>query len=98
MARSFSWELKVCCKILTEVMCLFTFAADGKFILISLRTPPNVLPLLGIEWDKAEGEEGEEEGLANETSASWTLAEYSQIDGGVAAQQQRLNLYVFRPA
>ena len=75
----------------------FTFAADGKFILISLRTPPNVLPLLGIEWEKAEGEEGEER-LANETSASWTLAEYSQIDGGVAAQQQRLNLYVFRPA
>ena len=70
--------------------------ADGKFLLVSLRTPPNVLPLLGIEWEMPEGEE---EAVSVEApGASWLLAEYRQIDGGVAAQQQRLNLYVFRPA
>ena len=68
--------------------------ADGVFLLVSLRTPPNVLPLLGMEWEASpEAEEGTKQGIA-----AWTLAEFSQVDGGQAAQQQRLNLYVFRPA
>lgn len=60
-------------------------------MLVSLRTPPNVLPLLGIEWEQSPGVEEP----SSQGTASWTLAEYSQVDGGQAAQQQRLNLYVF---
>ena len=67
--------------------------AGGLFVLVSLRTPPFVLPLMGIEWEAPpEAEEGPKQG------AAWTLAEFSQVDTSQAAQQQRLNLYVFLPA
>lgn len=65
-------------------------------MLVSLRTPPNVLPLLGIEWEAAP--EGGQEEPSNQGTAPWTLKEFRQVEGGQAAQQQILNLYVFMPA
>lgn len=73
--------------------------AGGVFLLVSLRTPPNMLPLLGMEWEPSpEAEEGLGHSSTKQGTAAWTLAEFNQVDGGQAAQQQRLNLYVFRPA
>ena len=60
--------------------------AGGTFILITLRTPANILPLLGISADAAE--------LASDQAALWKLVSCAQMQGGDTAQQQLLNFYV----
>ena len=66
--------------------------ADGVLIVVTLRTPPNLLPLLGIPWETAA--DGSQ---ADAHSAAWELDEYQQVQGGIAAQQQTLNIYTFKP-
>jgi len=53
---------------------------------MTLRTPGNILPLLGIAAASQEA--------ASTQPALWELQDYKQIQGGVAAQQQLLNFYV----
>ncbi len=60
--------------------------AGGLFLLMTLRTPGNILPLLGIGAASHEA--------ASKQPAMWELQDYKQIQGGAAAQQQLLNFYV----
>ena len=53
---------------------------------MSLRTPGSILPLLGVSADSKQ--------LASEQSSPWRLVHYTEMQGGEAAQEQLLNIYI----